>query len=487
MKKAAFLSLGCKVNSYETNGLIRLFEADGYIIVPFSDTADVYVVNTCTVTNMADHKSRQMLHRAKKKNPEAVIAAVGCYVEAYAEEIDKDISVDVYTGNQEKSQILSMVNELLGKKLLKDKDVKPEDDGTEKKNGAETEAENENGETENLKIQNEKRKNMSLQDKEAELKERYKSGRSDFEELPIDRAGERTRAVIKIQDGCNQFCSYCVIPYARGKVRSRRFEDILDEVNRLVGNGYKEIVLTGIHLSSYGIDQPEQNRKTLMDVLEAVDVIPGLERVRLGSLEPRLITEENVKRMTGLKKLCPHFHLSLQSGCKTVLERMNRHYTPDEYYEGVLRLRDAFRSPAITTDVIVGFPQETEDEWKETLDFVRKVSFSSMHIFKYSKREGTIACEMKHQVPEQEKTYRAGILSGVEEELRTAYENQWIGKEEKVLFEEKVSVGEDVYWIGHTARYVRIGVKDEGQSLENRECKVSVMGRNQEFLYGVLK
>lgn len=481
MKKAAFLSLGCKVNSYETNGLIRLFEADGYTIVPFSEVADVYVVNTCTVTNMADHKSRQMLHRARKKNPNAVIAAVGCYVEAYAEELEEDAAVDVYTGNQEKSRILSMVNELLAKRrsVEEPKLTKREHEEANRKGTNQKEPFKEN----------EKRPKapaVCSADKSRQLKERYKNGRPDFEELPIDRAGERTRAVIKIQDGCNQFCSYCIIPYARGKVRSRNLADIDEEVRRLVKKGYKEIVLTGIHLSSYGIDQPEKERKSLLDVLEALDGIEGLERIRLGSLEPRLITPENVKRLAALKRLCPHFHLSLQSGSRGVLERMNRHYTPDAYYEGVKRLREAFEAPAITTDVIVGFPQETEEEWKETLAFVRKVSFSSMHIFKYSRREGTVACEMKPQVPEQEKTYRTGILSEVEGELREAYEEQWIGKQQRVLFEEQVQLGDTLYWVGHTARYVKIGVRAENRTLENQECRVLVRGRNSEFLYGEL-
>jgi len=367
-KTAAFLTLGCKVNSYETEAIRGMFEAAGYEIVDFKELADVYVVNTCTVTNIADRKSRQMLHQARKRNPEAIIAAVGCYVQAKEEELLNDSSVDLVIGNNRKSEIVRLVE-----KYISDKN------------------------SYNMVVDIDEEK--------------------EYEDLHIISTMERTRAFIKIQDGCNRFCSYCIIPYVRGRVRSRDEEDILAEINKLAGMGYKEFVLTGIHISSYGTDgkikKEDNDDMPLAKLIKAISVIPGVERIRLGSLEPRIITEAFVKEMAGVKQFCPHFHLSLQSGSDSVLMRMNRKYTAEEYEEKVRLIRKYFDIPAFTTDVIVGFPGETEEEFKETLDFVQRIGFSHIHVFKYSKREGTIAAKMPNQIPEAIKQQRSNELISV--------------------------------------------------------------------------
>jgi threonylcarbamoyladenosine tRNA methylthiotransferase MtaB len=434
-KKVAFLTLGCKVNSYETEAMEQLFQQAQANIVNFDDIADIYVVNTCTVTNIADRKSRQMLHKAKKKNNEAVVIAVGCYVQAAKETLLEDTAIDLVIGNNRKKDIISIVN-----RYYTDKDA-------------------------------------------YDILDIAEDG--FYEELSIQSVKEKTRAYIKIQDGCNQYCSYCIIPYTRGRIRSRKQEDIVEEVVRLVEHGYKEIVLTGIHISSYGFDTktvPEQaNLKALdesmplLSLLEKLNQIKGLERIRLGSLEPRIITENFVKTLVSLEKFCPHFHLSLQSGCDETLKRMNRKYTTEEYYQSCQLLRTYFEKPAITTDVIVGFPQETEEEFLITKQFLEKISFAQMHIFQYSKRKGTKAEVMSGQVPEEQKHKRSEILIELERKLRLKFLEQFIHTEEIILTEEEVNIEGKSYMIGHNERYVRIAFSAEN-CLSNELIKVKTVG-----------
>jgi len=425
-KTAAFLTLGCKVNSYETEAIRGMFEAAGYEIVDFKELADVYVVNTCTVTNIADRKSRQMLHQARKRNPEAIIAAVGCYVQAKEEELLNDSSVDLVIGNNRKSEIVRLVE-----KYISDKN------------------------SYNMVVDIDEEK--------------------EYEDLHIISTMERTRAFIKIQDGCNRFCSYCIIPYVRGRVRSRDEEDILAEINKLAGMGYKEFVLTGIHISSYGTDgkikKEDNDDMPLAKLIKAISVIPGVERIRLGSLEPRIITEAFVKEMAGVKQFCPHFHLSLQSGSDSVLMRMNRKYTAEEYEEKVRLIRKYFDIPAFTTDVIVGFPGETEEEFKETLDFVQRIGFSHIHVFKYSKREGTIAAKMPNQIPEAIKQQRSNELISVAKKMSMDYKALFLGRIEKILFEEEEEIDGVKYQIGHNERYVKFALKSD-ENLINRIVQV---------------
>lgn len=407
MPKAAFHNLGCKVNAYETEAMQQQLAQRGYEIVPFDEKADVYIINTCSVTNIADRKSRQMLHRAKKLNPQALVVAAGCYVQVASEELKKDASVDLIIGNNRKAELADILDARLAEK-------------------------NEENRVYVLDI----------------------AHTHEYERLHLDRLGGHTRAFIKVQDGCNQFCSYCIIPYTRGRVRSRQMEDVVREVEELAASGYKEIVLTGIHLSSYGVDFKEENIG-LLDLIVRLDQVPGVERIRLGSLEPRIITEEFAGTLAGLKSFCPHFHLSLQSGCDETLKRMNRHYTTEDYAHRCEILRKYFENPAITTDVIVGFPQETEEEFETTREFLRRVHFYEMHVFKYSRREGTRAAVMEGQVPEQEKNRRSDILLDLEAELSDAYRRSFLGKEEEVLLEERVSAEGRDYMIGHTRQYVK--------------------------------
>lgn len=420
MEKAAFHNLGCKVNAYETEAMQQLFEENGFEIVPFSEKADVYVINTCTVTNIAARKSRQMLHRAKKNNPDAVVMAVGCYVQE--KEGNVDDCIDIIVGNNRKKDIIEILGE----------------------------------------YRKEQRKGKLSDSSD------FYDGRIDiahggeYEELHLSRTAEHTRAYIKVQDGCNQFCSYCIIPYVRGRVRSRQPENVLKEVETLAGRGYKEIVLTGIHLSSYGVDLKEKGQ-TLLGLIERIHEVEGIERIRLGSLEPGIITEESAERLSALPKLCPHFHLSLQSGCNATLKRMNRRYTKEEYYEKCVLLRKYFKNPALTTDVIVGFPGETKEEFEESKAFIDQVNFYETHIFKYSKREGTKAAQMSGQVSEEEKTRRSAVLLEMNRKKEKAYESMLIGVSKDVLVEEVVIDGE-TYEVGHTAEYVKIRQK----SSENR-------------------
>lgn len=418
-KKAALHNLGCKVNAYETEAMQELLEDSGYEIVPFHEKADIYIINTCTVTNMADRKSRQMLHRARKMNPDAIVAACGCYVQEKPEEVAD--CVDIVIGNNRKKEIVHILEEY------------------------------EKG-------------------REGIRKDLVDIGHTrEYEDLHLSRTAEHTRAYIKVQDGCNQFCSYCIIPYARGRVRSRSMESVRGEVETLARNGYQEVVLTGIHLSSYGIDTGTD----LLSLIRTVHEVAGIKRIRLGSLEPRIITEEFAEAIAGLPKMCPHFHLSLQSGCTETLKRMNRRYTAEEYYEKCELLRKYFRNPALTTDVIVGFPGETEEEFKASRDFIDKVDFYETHVFKYSRREGTKAAAMPDQVPKEEKTRRSNILLDLSRKKQAAYEQRLLGTTQEVLIEEEIRRNGEIYQVGHTREYVKIGIRTE-EKLANRLVQIEI-------------
>lgn len=438
MKNVALHNLGCKVNSYEMDVMQQILQEKGYQIVPFDQTADIYIVNTCTVTNIADRKSRQMLHRAKQLNPEAIVVAVGCYVQTGQETIEKDDCVDLAVGNNRKRDIAEILEEYL--------------------------AGREEADQEEAGLEEVRRVQISVpQDKTLHSTTILDINHTEeYEEMTLKQTAEHTRAYIKIQDGCNQFCSYCAIPYARGRVRSRNPEAVMNEIRGLVAAGYKEVVLTGIHISSYGIDfegkKAYSGESSLIDLIEKIHDIEGLERIRLGSLEPRIVTEEAARRLGGLPKLCPHFHLSLQSGSDHVLKRMNRHYTTGEYYNGVEHLRRYFPRPAITTDIIVGFPGETEEEFRETEAFLEKVRFYEMHIFKYSRREGTAAASMPAQVPEQIKTRRSNVLLALAKRQSAEFRRHYIGSGAEVLLEEEKEIEGTSYLIGHTRDYVRAAV-----------------------------
>ena len=421
MRKAALHNLGCKVNAYETEAMQEMLEQNGYEIVPFAEGADVYVINTCTVTNMADRKSRQMLHRARKMNPNAVVVAAGCYVQAQGAKADD--CIDIIIGNNKKKDLIAILDEHFAK----------------------------------------------IEEKEPQVELIDIAHTHEYEEMRVSRQAEHTRANVKVQDGCNQFCSYCIIPYARGRVRSRKMEDVLAEVYTLASNGYQEIVLTGIHLSSYGIDTGEN----LLELIRAVHQVEGILRIRLGSLEPRIITREFAEGIAALPKMCPHFHLSLQSGCNTTLKRMNRRYTAEEYYEKCELLREVFDHPALTTDVIVGFPGETEEEFRESKAFLEKVNFYETHIFKYSRRQGTKAAEMKDQVPEPVKTERSNQLIALGKVNKKAFEDRLIGQTVEVLMEEEIQRDSETWQIGHTREYVKVGRKTE-ENLANQLINVEI-------------
>ena len=433
MRKAAFHNLGCKVNSYETEAMQQLLEDAGYEIVPFREGADVYIINTCSVTNVADRKSRQMLHRAKKMNPSAAVVAVGCYVQAAGAELKKDEAVDLIVGNNQKKDLVQILDDYF--------------------------ADHENS-GEILDI-----------------------GHSqEYEELHIRRIADHTRAFIKVQDGCNQFCSYCIIPYTRGRVRSRRPEDIEHEVRGIAEAGYKEIVLTGIHLSSYGVDFKDEQKENLLTLIKRLDQIPGIERLRLGSLEPRIVTREFAKELARLRTICPHFHLSLQSGCDATLKRMNRRYNAAEYQACCEILREEFDNPAITTDVIVGFPGETEEEFAETERFLKAIHFYEMHIFNYSRRAGTRAADMPDQVPEGTKSVRSDILLALEKQQSLEYRGRFLGTEEEILLEEPIEIDGTKYMMGHTRQYVKGAVPYE-EGLKNKTVKgIFTKALNEEVL-----
>lgn len=427
-KTVAPLTLGCKVNQYETDGMIELLKEAGMTAVSFEEKADVYLINTCSVTNMADKKSRQMIHRAKKLNPDAVVIAAGCYVQAAKDKLMEDDRISIIIGNNKKKDIVRILEDYLQAGVT--------DEGM-------------------LDISAEK----------------------EYEPLTINSTLEHTRAYVKIQDGCNQFCSYCIIPYVRGRIRSRDIASIIEEVERLALTGVKEIVLTGIHISSYGKDK--ENEVGLADVIDAISKIESIKRIRLGSLEPSIITDEFIDRIVDNEKVCPHFHLSLQSGCNTVLKRMNRKYTCEEYFEKCEMLRKAFDRPALTTDVIVGFPGETEEEFRETVDYLTKLNLYEMHIFKFSPRQGTVAAGMKDQVAPEIKNHRSDVLLDLSEKNKQAYEASFRGENLDVLVEEKVRrEGKDGYR-GHTERYMDIFVEEE--------CMHRICGRQTDIINHVVK
>lgn len=419
MKTVAFHNLGCKVNAYEIDIMQQKFIENDFQVVPFSQKADVYVINTCTVTNMADRKSRQMIHRAKTLNPDSVVIAVGCYVQTAAEKVKADMAVDIAIGNNRKSEIVEILNQYYSKneRIFDIIDI---------------------------------------------------NHTKEYESMMLEETADRTRAYIKIQDGCNQFCSYCLIPYARGRVRSREIDDILEEIRNISDKGYEEVVLTGIHVSSYGIETPNDlSQNKLADLLEKIQEIPTVRRIRLSSLEPRVVTPEFVRRISKLDKLCPHFHLSLQSGCDATLKRMNRHYSAAQYLEGVKLLREYFDDPAITTDVIVGFPGETEEEFEASYEFCKEAGFYEMHIFKYSKRKGTVAEKLPNQVPDEIKAQRSDKMLELEASLSKDFRERHLGKTAEVLYEEKKVINGTTYQIGHTPEYIKVA-KATKEDLSNR-------------------
>ena len=434
MRKAALHNLGCKVNAYETEAMQQLLEDAGYEIVPFKDGADVYIINTCSVTNVADKKSRQMLHRAKKMNPDSVVVAVGCYVQAAKEDLEKDMAVDLIIGNNKKKDLVGLLERYFADR----------DDREEVIDIAAT---------------------------------------GEYEELHIRKIADHTRAFIKVQDGCNQFCTYCIIPYARGRVRSRQMEDVLEEVRDLAGNGYKEVVLTGIHLSSYGIDFDGQRH--LLDLIKEVHAVEGIERIRLGSLEPGIITEEFAKELSQMPKVCPHFHLSLQSGCDATLKRMNRKYTSGEYYDRCQILRKYFDQPALTTDVIVGFPGETEEEFEASYAFVDGVDFYETHIFKYSKREGTPAAKMEDQIPEDVKHKRFNrvleLVNEISKENNTTHQDEVV----EILVEGK-SKTDDTKFTGRTRQNKLVNFTGGSEDIVGKLVNVKITSPKTFSLQGEL-
>ena len=405
-KKAALHNLGCKVNAYEVEAMQQLLEKAGYEIVPFEPGADVYLINTCTVTNIADRKSRQMLHKAKKMNPDAIVVATGCYAQADTEKLKEDTAVDLILGNNQKTQIVEALEEY------------------EKEHAKQVQV---------IEINHTK----------------------EYEELSISSTAEHVRAYIKVQDGCNQFCTYCIIPFARGRVRSRKIEEVLSEVETLAAKGYKEVVLTGIHLSSYGVDFPKEERESLLSLIQAVSRVEGISRIRLGSLEPRIITEEFLEGIVKTGKVCPHFHLSLQSGCNKTLKNMNRRYSAQEYAEKCELIRKFYPAPALTTDVIVGFPQETEEDFEESYEFVKKIHFYETHIFKYSRRHGTKAASMDGQLTEAAKAQRSDRMLELHEIRAREYEEAMIGKKMELLLEEEIEIDGRPWYVGHSREYVR--------------------------------
>lgn len=428
MRKAALHNLGCKVNSYETEAMTQLLKKNGYEIVAFSQKADVYIVNTCSVTNMADRKSRQMLHKAKAKNPDAVVVATGCYVQTATEKIKEDLSIDIIVGNNKKKDIVKILDDFFNTK-------------------------------ENIHV-------IDINDTD------------EYEDLEISTVTEHTRAHMKIQDGCNNFCSYCIIPYARGRIRSRKMDNIKNEMERLAKNGFCEVVLTGINLGFY-----RDGDNTLIDVIEMADKIEGIERIRLGSIDPEIVTEAFVDRLKKVEKICPHFHLSLQSGCDDILKSMNRHYTTKIYLEKCEMLRSVFDNPAITTDIIVGFPGESEKDFETTVEFAKKVGFAQLHVFKYSKRSGTVAAKMPNQVDERDKSKRSETLIQVGNMLTKQYRRSYIGKKEEILFEEIKTINGKEYSVGHTKNYIEVAVENiEGISGKVLEAEIKDFINNEIML-----
>lgn len=426
-KKVALHNLGCKVNAYEVEAMQQLLEKAGYEIVPFEEGADVYLINTCTVTNIADRKSRQMLHKAKKMNPDAIVVATGCYVQTDTEKLKEDTAVDLILGNNQKTQIVEILEE----------------------------------------YEKEHEKQIQVIDI---------NHTKEYEDLSIEYTAEHVRAYIKVQDGCNQFCTYCIIPFARGRVRSRRIADVLEEVNTLAQRGYKEVVLTGIHLSSYGVDFPENEKESLLSLIQAVGEVEGISRIRLGSLEPRIITEEFLEGIVSVGKVCPHFHLSLQSGCNKTLKNMNRRYRAEEYAEKCALIRKYYPAPALTTDVIVGFPMETEEDFEDSYEFVKNIHFYETHIFKYSRRQGTKAAAMSGQLTEAVKAQRSDKMLELHETRAKEYENAMIGKELELLLEEEIEIDGKTWYVGHSREYIRAVIQKTEAYKVNDLVRVKATG-----------
>jgi len=438
-RTVAIHNLGCKVNEYEAQVMADNLKDAGFELVDFKEAADIYIINTCSVTNIADRKSRQMLHRAKKKNPDAIVIAAGCYVQSAGEELLKDNSVDIIIGNNNKGKLISIINDYF----------------------------------ESFENFNTIRKCEYIIDINKD---------SEYEEMLLRDTGIKTRAYMKIQDGCNQFCSYCIIPYVRGRIRSRKIENILNEAVKLSESGYKEIVLTGIHVSSYGKDLEEDI--SLIDVIEKINEIPGIERIRLSSLEPRIITEEFLGRLKKIDKFCPHFHLSLQSGCDETLKRMNRKYTCKEYKNGVELIRKYFDKPNVSTDVIVGFPGETKEEFEKTYEYLKELKLSKMHIFKYSRRKGTVADRMDNQVDDKLKEERSDLLLELENQYEHAFSESFIGEEKEVLFEEAISINDMNFLCGYTKEYVKVFIKTD-KDYKNKIIRVKILGKISEKYSGI--
>jgi len=428
-KKVTFFTLGCKVNQYESEAMRELFEKNGYISVSNDEFADVYVINTCTVTSMSDKKSRQFIRKAKRINGDSIICVSGCYSQISPDQVEKIEGVNLIIGTNNRKNIVDLIQNL-------NADQK-----------------------------------MSIVEDIMEV--------SDFEELTIDNLKDRTRAFLKIQEGCNQYCSYCIIPYARGKIRSRELENVVMEVKRLADNGFKEIVLTGIHIASYGKDKKDYS---LIDAIEKSAKVRGIERIRVSSVEPRVITDELLERLSLVKEFCPHFHLSLQSGSDTVLKRMNRKYTTEEYLSAVNKIKEYFPDAAVTTDVIVGFPGETEEEFSETVEFVKKINFYEIHVFKYSKRKGTVAAEMKNQVAENVKDERSGILINISREMEKVFIEEFIGSVVNVLFETREKDGR---YLGHTSNYLKV-LSDSEENLVGKIKNVKIIDCEDSSISGII-
>lgn len=479
MKSVALHNLGCKVNSYEIEVMQQNLQKSGYKIVDFNQKSDIYIINTCSVTNMADRKSRQMLHRAKKQNPDAIVVAVGCYVQADAFGIAQDDAIDLLVGNNLKKNIAEILDRFMEEKAGGLEDGRADDEGYSVEEN-QAYAEGHSVEEVQTDVEGHSVEERNFLKKTLNNTTIVDVKKADFEDAQMEQTAEHARAYIKIQDGCNRFCSYCIIPYTRGRVRSRQPESVLQEICGLVKEGYREFVLTGIHISSYGLDFEEKNpKKYLSELIRDINAIEGVERIRIGSFEPMILTEDFVAEIASCEKMCPHFHISLQSGCDTTLKRMNRRYSAEEYFGKAELLRKYFPSCAITTDVIVGFPGETEEEFMQTKAFLEKVNFFEMHIFKYSRRKGTKADAMPDQIPEEIKTERSNVLLALEQQQSKAYRATFIGRRVKVLLEEEKEIGGKTYWLGHTGEYVKVAVP-AGDFMKNMSVVVSVEGFLQE-------
>ena len=432
-KTVSFYTLGCKVNQYETNAMEQQFIKNNYEIVENTQKADIYIINTCTVTNMAERKSRQMLRRVKEINPSAVLVVCGCYAQVAKNELEQIPEIDIILGINEKNEIVQIVENYMEKMAEKDK-----------------------------------------RSQEAEIDDVSKQ--KEFLDFGDVTYTEKNRAVVKVQDGCNMFCSYCIIPYARGRIRSRKIESVVSEIEKIANEDIKEVVITGIHVASYGKDFDNENTSKkirLIDLLEAINKIDGIDRIRLSSLEPTIVDEEFATRLSKLDKICDHFHLSLQSGCDETLKRMNRKYTTQIYRDAVATLRKYYPEASFTTDVIVGFPGETDEEFAKTYEFLKEIDFYRLHVFKYSKRDGTVAAKMPNQIDEKIKTLRSEDLIKTGEELTKEFRQAKIGQDTTVLFEEKILLDNKEYWVGHTVDYIKIAVPEK-ENLEGQIRKVNV-------------